>query len=257
MATLNQPCHNWAFSVPLNDAGRAAVLRSEPDVKVAVVDNRLWLQGRHADESLLQRLSTLADGPVFRVDEQNRLTPIRQTVPTGKLASATWMDVNRFFTPVLPVAAVPHGQFARCTLQLQRSPDVRPAQLLVCDASLFLDWAVTAPEVRLRCLKYAVCRSTSVRVLVMGQPLPPLTGSLFWLAGQVALPLGYAWQPELDVAAMNAVLFSQWEDKPSPGTVAIWIGPESANTESHIEIVPGSAFVTASRSNARQIGKPT
>jgi len=56
-------------------------------------------------------------------------------------------------------------------------------------------YAETAPETRLKQLRFAV--SAEAKVLIYGQPLPNLPGKAYWQSGAMLLPAGFDFDPPL------------------------------------------------------------
>ncbi len=242
----------WAFRILQSNASRAGSLRAMRDVEVAVVGDDVWIKGCNLDDGLLSTLSAIADGPVFALADKCVLTPIGQLVPTCRLPDAEFMSAGDFFQPVLPTAKMPRRTVDRMALSLSRCADEHPAELWRGSAVVFRAWVETAPEIRLRALRYAVSAATEAEVLVRGNPLPPLPGCSYWLSGQVALPLGWHWSPRIDSAAMNEVILQSVNDA-SASTLVVWNHSNDDLSVGHLEVTARTSFVPATRSSVRRI----
>ena len=139
-------------------------------------------------------------------------------------------------------------------LRLIRCESERPAELLLCDSQPFSDWVGQAAEVRLQQCRFAIGETPQSKILVRGNPLPPVAGQLFWLAAQVAIPLGLTWRPHIDQASMNGVIFSA-ADAGADSTersIAVWQRSENDSETESVELVNGSSFIPVTRSNVRK-----
>lgn len=253
----------WVVDLPLQLAARAAPLRRVVGLEVATIEERLWLKVPAGDDSLLRRLQAVADAPVLKTLRNNQLVPLHGNVPVSRLPQGTWISAATFFEPQLPVAGIPGGRVSRIRLQLIRSTHERPAELLLCNAADFVQWAVTAREKQLLGCRYALSGDDTLRVFVSGQRLPPLSGQLFWMAGQVAIPVGFEWCPNVDKETLNSVLLDSLPDQKNQRPIFVW--QTSADTDRQalhqnaadcVQVIAASSLIRTTRSSVRNIQLP-
>lgn len=255
----------WVVDLPAGMAARAAQLRGIPQLEVAAVNDRLWLKVPVGDDRLLRQLQAVADAPVLKTRGPDQLVPVHGAVPIGRLPQTAWMAASAFFEPQLPIAGIPGGAIARLRLHLVRSTHERPAELLLCDAAAFVDWVITAPETRLQKCRYALCSDATPQVLVHAQQLPPLAGQLFWLAGQVGIPLGFEWSPNVDCETLNAALLGNPPATKTQQAFAIWMNPGDAGSgkagataaiqqvSDCVHVIAASSLIRTTRSSVRSM----
>ena len=203
------------------------------------------------------RIAGVSEGPH---SQDGRLTVFGNAVPTARLPDLNWQRLADFLQPVLPTARLTSVQLPRITLLLKRSTDVQHEAVMVTDWKSFSNWANTAPEVRLHCCRFAVSQEVAghdslnsdraARVVIQGNPLPPLEGERYWLAGRMAVPLGYRWTPAVDVATLEASIRKQNERNAGPQSLWIWNGAKNT-----IDVVEGSDLIPVTRANVRVTGK--
>lgn len=220
----------WAIRVSLNHLMRVGELRLMSAVHASIIGDILWLRGEGLDAELHRVLAPIADGPVFQVAADRRLTPFGAAVPIERLPEVDWKPLREILMPVLPSSQMAVVQLPRVRLRLERTMLEQEAALLVTDWPSFQEWALSAPEIRLRGCRFAVCRDALTalgnrtapthRVAIMGQPLPPIVGERFWLAGSIAIPLGFHWVPHVDVKTVEAVFARGVED--SASRIRVW-----------------------------------
>ncbi len=244
----------WALRVPLKNVARAGCLRTVRGTEAAVVGDDVWFRGINLDDVLLPTLLAIADGPVFILVDDGRLTPVRHSVPTARLPLVEFASAAILLNPALPPAKLPQKTPQSTQLKLVRCDSERPAELWCGPTAEFRTWAETAPEIRLHACRYAVRSAEVPQTLVRGNPLPPLNGQLFWMAGKVALPLRWHWSPTVDQAAMNEVIFANVEQSQdtTDSTIVIWY-PAIEQHSDHIVAIAGTSFIPATRSSARRI----
>ena len=296
--------NSWAIRLSLQHVQRAGELRSWPGVDAAVDGDTLWLRGDGLDASMQRSLAPTAEGPVFHLSDDGRLTAFGNAVPTERLPDLNWRRLADLLQPVLPAARMTSVELPRVALSLERSSTVRQESLLVTDWDSFSRWAVAAPEIRLHGCRFAVSRTAEVVcqtridgwpglesdssnprgflrsaqsspghpvdqcrvdgaeerhssnsigsacVVIQGNPLPPLDGERYWLAGRVAVPLGYHWTPAVDVATLEAVIRSLNGENAGTQPLCIW------NKNDHsIDVVEGSDLIPLTRTNVRETAR--
>jgi hypothetical protein len=246
----------WALKLSLDHLHRAGNLRAWNTTEGATDGTMLWLRGDGLDEARQRLLAPIADGPIYRLEDDGRLTPSGNAVPTGRLPDLQWQPLNRLLSPVLPLARMAVVRLPRTALVLERSSNERQAVILVTDWSSFQRWAISAPEIRLQACRFAVEETirferdsnlaNSVRVVIHGDPLPPLSGERYWLAGCVGVPLGYHWSPAVDISTLETIICGRNADHGNNDK--IWIWNRDHNTMNEITV---SEMLPVTRSSVR------
>lgn len=234
----------WAARLPREAAGAAAALRLRTDILVAEGGGHVWLRGQTLSPELELELRKLPGAERFDLDDAGGLTPRGAHVPTTSLPpELTWQKPDEFFRmtpqPVALAGEPPH----RATLRVVREVAAREreANVLVASLQAWVQYASTAPIVRLRPLRFAA--SADGRVLVRGAPLPPLAGRRYVEREGVALPGGFAFSPAIDAASVRALLGTD------PQSLALF------HEDGTCERIDSDEFVPASRSAARATGE--
>jgi len=229
----------WAARVPREAAAAAAALRLRDDVLVAEAGDHVWFRGPALSAALELELRKIPGAERFDLGDDGSLTPHGARVPTASLPELPWQRPDAFFRVTPQPAALPGKVSTRATLRVVREPAAREreATVLVTSHSTWAQYASTAPQVRLRALRFAA--SADGRVLVRGTPLPPLAGRRYVEQDGVALPAGYAFSPAIDAASVRALLGTD-----APSLVLF-------HEDGTYERIDATEFVAASRSAAR------
>jgi len=246
----------WAIRLSLDHLYRVSELRLLPGIEAAVDGQVIWLRGDGLDASLQRTLSPVADDAVFHLTGDGRLTRFGQTVPVERLPELKWQRLVDFLKLVLPVSKIAFSRIPRTRLSLRRSEIVQQEAILVTGWETFRDWALSAPEIRIRACRFAVRRSSIqgreseladlTRVVIRGNPLPSLMGERYWLAGRVGIPLGYQWFPEVDVPTLEAIVGRS--GMAHSGLHHFWIWrPE----EDVVDEIQGSELIAVTRASVR------
>jgi hypothetical protein len=227
----------WATSVIVADASTLGALRLHPGVEVAEIGAVVWLRGRPASAELESELKKLPTGPLYDLLAGGRLRIRGQRVPDGLLPRADWKPLDQWLKVCLPPAAYP-GQIAhRVPLRLVRSDREQRATVFLTNLRHWIDFAVHAPEVRLKNLAFAV--AADQQVVVRGFPPPSMPGQRFVDHGGVAVPVGFGWMPAVDPEVLRQVF------NVADGALILWLA-DGTLTE-----ILAEQFVAATRSAAR------
>ena len=241
----------WAVRLPRGDAPAvAAALRLRADVRAAVDAHGggggggggdLWLRGDAMDDALDRVIRQLAPAARFSVSTAGsgeELIPHGNVLPVGRLSGALrWVPLHELFAVGRPAAAMPGQKPSAVRIAIVRSGTERPASMLRTSLATWAAYADTAPNVRLRALRFA---ATDGDVLIAGAPLPPLPGVRFWVEHDIAVPSGWTWSPAVDAATLRRALSLREHD------VALFAADGSW------QYVPAEGFVAARRSAVRR-----
>lgn len=229
---------HWAVRIDRRDAAALGRIREAPGIRVCAVETSLWIQGEEFDEALQRALRGLPGAYRFHVLPDGQLRPWNGRVPVGKLPDGSWRPLGEWLQVELPAPALAARVPGDVSLELVRNSDVRKPDLLLTRMDDWTAYALHAPQIRLDRWRFAVCEDG--RVLIAGQPLPPLPGTRFVDHGGVAAPVGWYWSPPVEAAVLCEVLLL------NPGDVAL------LDVDGSAEHVAGDEFVRAGRSAVRK-----
>ncbi len=228
---------HWAISIPLDGAVAAATLRRAADIETCVVGNRLWLRGSKWDDELARSARKILGAERFRVLAEDEIARWGETVPSGLVPNGPWAPLTQWLQPAAPVTVL-SGQIAhRASVQFVRSAAEQSANLLLVEFRSWHEYAIIAPQVRLRPLSFAV--SDDGHALIRGEPLPSLPGSRYVEASGIARPLGWDWSLAIDAVVLRVALGL------ADGDMALF-APDGS-----YDVVATDDFVRATRSAVR------
>ncbi len=228
----------WAVRMPRAGATAAGRLRAVAGIEACLAGEDLWLHGSEHGEDLEKSLRMLPGAERFLVAADGQLRPIPGSVPRGRLPDGPWVPLAEWFRLELPVAGLGGRMSRRARLTLVRCFKPEEANLLVVGIEQWEDYAVMAPQVRLDRWQFAA--AADKRVLVRGEPLPPLPGR-HWIERQgIAVPAGWTWSPPVEPAVVRRLLSLEGDDIALLHPDGTW------------ERVPGGSFCRACRSAARR-----
>ena len=193
------------FTFSKADRHALATIRHLPGWQAAETEEWLWLRGVPAGEEDLT-IRQLPARQTFTLGEADLLFPVGKNVPVGKLPGLNWQPLVLFLPIVLPVSGLPGFPESKAELRLKPAATLQKGEALLTSLQALKNFAETAPEIRLRAVRFAV--SETGKALVLGVPLLPLPGQEYWLNEDLLLPCGFELDPPgtapLIVRSLNA-----------------------------------------------------
>jgi len=227
----------WAVSLDAARGGAAAEMRLEPGIEALECVETLWLRGTSSDERLELLLRRLPGATRFEVLADGQLLPAGKRLPSGRLPDGTWVALKSFNQVALPVATLAARLLKRVPFRLDRVGTHEEASLLLTRKADWLAYGDSASQVRLDRLTFAA--ASDGRVLVRGQPLPPIAGERYYARAGVATPCGWGWPASLDAKVVRDALGIGADELALFSPAGTW------------ESIPGDQFVRATRSAVR------
>jgi hypothetical protein len=198
----------WAIRLALTDAESLAPLRLMRGIEVAQKEAFIWVRGSSNDEKLERVLRTLPAVARYEVTGGNRLRNLESRIPAETLPALNWQPVSTWWQVQLPSSPLTSTlsssdceTVSPVSLRIVRSAEERPIELLMTTLDHWREFALGAPEIRLRQLRFAV--DADGNVIVRGKPLPPLPGRQFVLHGNIAVQAGFRWEPAVSADVLS------------------------------------------------------
>ena len=187
----------WIVRMPIADNGSLDALRLRPEIDVAEDGETLWLRMTLGEDSKsLSQLLRSLPGKHYHLRNACELIPFGRRTPDGSLPLLPWTKLQDWLQIELPTTQFSGQITGLVDLRLVRSAVERDARLLMTTIEAWQAYVESAPQIRLTPLSFAMNGKT--HVLVRGIPLPPIPGQRFSFEGNIALPLGYRFEPDID-----------------------------------------------------------
>ena len=192
----------WVICLAPADAGSLAPLRLSRGIEVAEKEPFIWVRGANNEklERLVRALPAVAR---YEIIAGNRLRNLESRIPSETLPALNWQPLSTWLRVQMPatnpVAVTP--TLPSISLQIVRSAQEHPIALLMTTLDEWREFALNAPEIRLRQLRFAV--DADGNVVIRGKPLPPLPGRQFVLHGNVAVQAGFNWEPAVSADVLS------------------------------------------------------
>lgn len=198
----------WALQLRAGDINPLGTLWNVPGVEAVLHDGHLWLRGSDADDHTRQLLVSIPCLGRFEVLNSGELRREGQRVPLGYLPTGAWKKLRDWAEVQMPASSLPARQHTRIEVKLVPSTETHEPNVLLTDLTTWIQYAQVAPAIRLRACQFAV--NAEQRVLIHGQPLPPIAGERAVARSGLVVPCGWTWVPAVDAA----LLASAWDIEP-------------------------------------------
>ena len=205
----------WATSIPKTSASCLVSLKHFAGVRVAEVDDQIWISGEAASQAekieIDACLKQISGATRFDRLADDQLIKSGSTLPTTrlpKLGETAWSPLNEWLTFQLPPASLAGTISKAATIDFVRrssshANESQEPSVLICHINEFVAWADQASKHRIRRLSFA-CNSTGT-VIVRGIPLPSIHGKTFVEYDQIAVESGHSWTPTVSLNTLKKI----------------------------------------------------
>jgi hypothetical protein len=223
--------------LPLSAIDGLAPLRFLAGAEALAADEQIWLRGEELSEADELRLRQVPGLERFDIREQGILFRAGSLLPCGELPSGAWQRLREFLQPAAPPLRIVGSTWPQLALSLVRDTEQREVTALLTTIQAWEEYALSAPQARLNPLKFAL--NGDGLVLIVGSPLPPLTGQRFWEAQGIFTAAGWHWSPAVEATIVRRVLQLGEHD------CALW------HADGRWELIRQNDFVAARRAAVR------
>lgn len=203
------------------DRDHLGAVRVIPGLKAAEAGSHIWLRGIPAEEKWDLRLRSLPAVHTYELRGAGLLFEAGANTPVATLPDLAWQELPAFLPVESPTSALPGVVETLYPVLLKPAGQEAESSAMIVPLADLKQYAEHAPAVRLEHLRYAVAANGTA--LVLGTPLLPLPGKIYWQRGQLLIPAGHDFDPPIVGALVEAeasplkdalVLFAengQWE----------------------------------------------
>lgn len=191
-----------AWRLKRQDALRLGRVRHRMELQICEAEGYVWARAANLIDASWTELSGLP-AVEFLVLVDGQLIERGSQVPQGYLPDGPWLPIAEWMQVDLAVPAL-GAKPTKVSVQFARSSDIEEPNLLLASFVKWHTYAVSAPQVRLDRLAFAV--NDAGGAVIRGEPLPPLKGTRFVERGGVAIEAGWTWQPRVTAEVMAAAM---------------------------------------------------
>lgn len=177
----------YFLSLPSSEKSALAGIRHWNNLKIASEGNKTWVTGFTALQIQDVLIQQLLNTQTYYAKE-DKLYPLHSILPTQPIPNLLWTPIERALTLNLPQITENPTPITTLNIQLTAYEQEHPSCALLCEIEELGNYLNTALEVRLAPLSWI---RLGKQVLILGTPLLPLPGQVFWETQHFLLPIGY------------------------------------------------------------------
>jgi len=164
-------------------------IRHWDNLKLAVDKGFVWVKDFTEQQIHSTEIQQLPFKEIFFVSEQ-KLFPFGKRLPIGKAPSFLWTPIAKALKVELPL---PNPNFfgleEKVETRLIPNEEERKGIALLSSLKHLQSYTETAAAIRLKKLSWVLLDTD--KVLILGTPLLPLPGTVFWMENKFLIPLGF------------------------------------------------------------------
>lgn len=199
-------------------------IRSWNNLKIAFDEKSIWIKDFDYAQINSLDVKSIPYKTVFH-SRQGKLFLLNSLLPDRNIPSLLWTPIER----ALPIKLPPfnHNYFGiheKLSMQLISSESEVESEAMITTIDALHQYIETAPGIRLQKLKWVILNNN--KVFLMGKPLLPIKGNVYWKQGDFIIPAGYDFDFFVLSETLNNLL------NPEKHLIIVW---NTDNTYSFIE----------------------
>lgn len=233
--------------LPAAHLAALAEVRDRTGLQAALEGEQVWVDLQGVSASTLGRLKPIPRIEFFLREQSGLLRKTGSRLAVDALPALQWQPLHELLSIELPPPRFASTVRGRSPLRLVRDDRPRASSAILTTLGVLADYVDGAPAIRLSPLRFAAAEDG--RVLIVGQPVPPLEGEHYWVSGEIAVRSGWRLAPVCDPVVLQELV------QLSAGDVALFRPVEAQAAEDvgqfTVRIVAASDFVPVTRGAVR------
>lgn len=212
-------------------------IRTWQNLKIGIDGDNVWVKNFEQTQIHSNEVKAIPNKMLF-YEKESKLFKINSLLPDCTLPIVLWTPIERLLPVKLPT--LNHHFFGiqeEITFSLQPSDAELEVEAMVTTIELLDDFIQTASEIRLEKINWTILNEN--KVLLLGSPILPLQGEVFWRNGDFLFPAGF--RPSFSLLLDEIAL----KINPERENVVLW------NTDNSYSLIEKDVFTKLSISSFR------
>lgn len=191
-----------------------AQIRHWNNLRIAFEEGKIWVRGLDAVQVESVEVKSMPYKTLYS-ENSGKLYLYKSALPDRNLPSLLWTPVDRALPLRLP--SLNHNYFGideKIAVRIVPSEKETEAAAMITTLDLLGKYLETAPAIRLKHLKWVMLNRD--RALILGNPVLPISGTVFWQRGAHLLPAG----SDFDLFLLSEALHQQID--PDRASLIVW-----------------------------------
>jgi hypothetical protein len=186
--------NQYVIKLPFENKDLLGSIRNWKKVSIAYSEKHVWVNGLN-DEEIQSKLICSIPGIIRYALKDNRLFLFGSKVPTAKMPSLLWTPIQRAMPLRFPKMNHNYfGNYDDLQIDIVKSDVEHKSDAMTINLDDFERYMSKAPQVRTSNLKWCLLNKKSI--LIVGYPLLPIPGDVYWTLNDHLIPSGYTFNFE-------------------------------------------------------------
>lgn len=164
-------------------------IRHWKNLKLAYESDFIWLKGLSSEQLNSVPIKCIPLHTCYYENEQ-KLSLIGSLLPNCSIPQVLWTPIQRALPLELPTLNHNYfGKHEKLAVELVLSTKEQEGYALLTDVNNLEKFIETSPAVRLKSLKWTIINKE--KALILGSPLLPIQGKVYWRWNHFLIPAGY------------------------------------------------------------------
>lgn len=208
--------NDLVYYLVLDESRKAdlAQIRHWNNLRIAFDEGKIWVRGLDAVQVESLDVKSMPYKTLY-YENDGKLYLYNSALPDRNLPSLLWTPVDRALPLRLP--SLNHNYFGideKIAVQIVPSAKETEAAAMITTLGLLGKYLETAPAIRLKHLTWVMLNRD--RALILGNPMLPVSGTVFWQRSAHLLPAG----SDFDLYLLSAALHKQID--PDRRSFIVW-----------------------------------
>lgn len=192
---------DWAACIDRSQAGALARIRNWPGLMFCHIDNLLWVKGQ-INQNQIEVWQSIPFSKRYTVDETLLYNWPNGKLITHVLPNTEWLSLREHWSLCIIKMSSSIPNSSSIQIQLIQNPKLTHANAWLGSVFMLEQWIDSAPEVRMKNLKFAIQDNEA---LIFGEQLPSFPGQFFSHQENVLLPLGHQLLPQCSMKTLRKI----------------------------------------------------
>ncbi len=179
----------YYLQIEKNNAEFLGNLRDWANLKVAFEEQFIWVKDFTEIQVNATEIRSIPFKTIF-YELNNKLFLQHSNLPSRNIPSMMWTPIERAVSVEFP--SYNHNFFElknKVDIRLIPSQNENEGQAIITNIDVLNEYINSAPVIRLQPLSWVILEGS--KVLILGKPILPLQGKIFWINRSMLLPTGY------------------------------------------------------------------
>jgi hypothetical protein len=205
---------SYFIRVDESQVNTLAPLRQWNNLKLAFDETYIWVKDLDYAQVNSVEVRSIPYKTIYYL-KQHKLYLLNSLLPDRNLPALLWTNIDRALPVRLP--SFNHNYFGvteKLSVSLVASDKEQEAEVMITTIAILQAYMESAPAIRLQPLSWVILNND--KACIVGKPVLPIKGDVYWKKGYALLPAGFDFELPLLADAINSSV------NPDNHSLVIW-----------------------------------